>query len=596
MIRPSAMMPVGCVKRTIPVASGELVRLTHPTRRLRPWLPLAIGLTLALAPAARGADDRREAPIEVYEWSVWVGSPAQPSLNSPRVYRNAMPAAVGTSRPKSEGDELARKFAVAPISVVQVFGEPTRDVDVDLRAKKGTILAHWPKGTERTGRLQWFKSDLMATPPAGIAPGNLPEDHWFQTLRRAEPALFLKHETRVERFLAYDIEPAIPIPVKVRGGPDEYTLQNLTGQRLLDVAVIAPAEGGGFRVGWLDALPAAVPPEDAAKAKEKAGQAKAKEKDKDKPEVKAKQAAAVFEAAEEESKRAKDKDKDKPKDEPRPLPAEGDADIRARVDQALNRPVTVNVEQAPRKDVLTLVAGQARLRYEVDDPTLAKADVDLGKPMSLKAGTLAARDALADVLGTVGLSYRIAEDGTLFITTAARLAEEAGKKGAVIEGPPVKLTLAPPLRPADPSYREATRDAYARRLAAQGLRNEVVQTFLDQYGKALFEPDGLIVLAHLSREAIDEIVLLDVFPPPKKFVRTAAVVAHGVDPRLQDRARTLVQQLGDLIPRTREAAETQLFELGPVAVPALEDALRNKDVEVVYRAERLLMRLNRPVP
>ena len=42
--------------------------------------------------------------------------------------------------------------------------------------------------------------------------------------------------------------------------------------------------------------------------------------------------------------------------------------------------------------------------------------------MSLKAGQIAARDALADVLGTVGLSYRITEDATLFITTAARLA------------------------------------------------------------------------------------------------------------------------------------------------------------------------------
>ena len=580
--------PVGCVKRTDSDGDAGMVRFTHPTGSLR-WLPMVIAVLLV--PAALGADERKEAPIEVYEWSVWVGSPAQPTLNAPRVYRNAMPAAVGTLRPNAEGPELDRKFAVAPISAVQVFGEPTKDVDIDLRIKKGTLLAHWPRGTERTGRLQWFKSDLTAAPPAGIAPGNLPGDHWFQALRGVEPALYVKHETRAERFLAYDVEAAMPIPVKVRGGPDEYTLQNLTASKLLDVAVIAPVEGGGYRVGWLDALPAAVPPGESTQEKE--AKEKAKEKDKDKPEVKAKKAAEVFEAAEEETK----KDKEKPKkDEPKPLPAEGDADIRARVDQVLNRPVTVNVDQAPRKDVLAMVAAQARLRYEVDDPTLAKADVDLGKPMTLKAGTLAARDALAEVLGTVGLSYRVGEDGALFITTAARLAEESGKKGTVIEGPPVKLTLAPPLRPTDPSYREATRDAYGRRLAAQGLRKEVVQTYLDRYGKAFFEPDGLIVLSHLPREALDEIILLDVFPPPKTFVRTAAIVAHGVDPRLQDRARTLVKQLGDLAPKAREAAEAQLFELGPVAVPALEDALRDKDIEVVFRSERLLMRLNRPVP
>jgi hypothetical protein len=203
---------------------------------------------------------------------------------------------------------------------------------------------------------------------------------------------------------------------------------------------------------------------------------------------------------------------------------------------------------------------------------------------------------LGDVLAAVGLSYRVTEYGTLFITTAARLAEDAGKKGAVIEGPPIKLTLSQPLKASNPSYRELTRDSYARRLARQGLREEVLNTLLNEYGESLFAPDSLIVLAHFSRDAIDEAVLLDVFPEPKKLVRTALVVLHGIDPRLQDRARELVKKLGDDVPKVREEAELKLYELGPVAVPALEDALRNKDLEIVFRAERLLLRLNRQVP
>jgi hypothetical protein len=553
------------------------------------WFPLALGL-LCSSGAVRG-DDRPGAPIEVYDWSVWVGSPAQTTLNNTRVYRNAMPVSVGTSRPKFEDAELARKFAVAPISVVQAFGEPSKDVDIDVRVKKGNLLAHWPQGTERPGRLQWFKSNLIAAPPGDVAPGYIPDDHWFLSLRRTEPALYFKHEARVERFLTYDTEPAITIPVKIRGGPDEYTLQNLTGQKLLDVAVISPVEGG-YRVGWLDSLPTAVPP---VKPDEELAKAKAKEKEKDQPQAKAKAAEAVFAEAKDQDK-DKAKPKDKPKAEAKPLPPEGDATIRARVDQILNRQVTVAVDQAPRKDVLAMVATQARLRYEIDDVTLANADVDLSKPMSLKAGNLAARDALADILGTVGLSYRIDEDGSLFITTAARLAEEMNKKGAVIEGPPVKLTLSKPLKPTDPSYRELTRDSYTRRLGAQGMRKEVIQAYLDRYADTLFKPGDMIVLAHLSRDAIDEIVLLDVFPAPKKLVRTAVVVCHGVDPRLQDRARVLAQRLGDKGYKAREEAETQLFEMGPVAIPVLEDALKDKDVEVVFRAERLLMRLNRPVP
>ena len=70
----------------------------------------------------------------------------------------------------------------------------------------------------------------------------------------------------------------------------------------------------------------------------------------------------------------------------------------------------------------------------------------------------------------------------------------------------------------------------------------------------------------------------------------------GRGKRLQDRARIFVKQLGDPSYKVRETAEAKLQALGPVAVPVLEDALINKDVEIVVRAERLLLRLNRSVP
>ncbi len=523
--------------------------------------------------------DTPQLPVEVFEWSIWVGNPAQTTINTSRVYKNAMPGVVGTIRPKYEDKDLATKFPVAPISVVQFFGKAHRNVDVDLRAKKGMFLAHWPAAKEHTGRLTWFGSDLSETAPAGIPQSYLPGTHWLARLRENPSALFVKNESHAERFIAYDTELPITIPVRVRGGPDEYTLQNLTSRRLLDIAVIAPSEYG-FRVGWLDELPTAVPEKKeqpalkkTADPKEKAAQQKEK-------------ADALFRDAEKKSK----------EEEIPPLPAEGDATVRARIDQLLNQPVVVTVEQAPRRDVLGLILRQARLRYELDERTLAKEQINLGEPMSMNATGIAARDALADVLGNFGLSYRVTEESKLFITTAARLADDTSKKGAVIEGPPVKLGMSQPRKAGDPSYRESTRDALARRLAGQGLRDDLVEFLLQQYGKILFEPGELLVLVHLSREAIDETVLLDVFPPPKKFVRTALLVIHGVDPRLQDRAKALVSRLGDKSAKERESAESRLFEMGPVAVPALEDALTNKDIEIVFRAERLLLRMNRPVP
>ena len=538
----------------------------------------------AVTDARSADDDRPQPPFEAFEWSVWVGSQSQLTLNSTRAYKNAMPGLVGTSRPKLEGKELTGTFPIAPVSVLQFFGEPARDIDIDLRVKKGKVVAHWPPATERSGRLQWFKSDLTKTPAASAPIGYLPEGHWLQKLRRVESALYHQRESRTERFLAYDTELAVPVPVKLRGGPDEYTIQNLTEYPLLDVAVIAPAEGG-FRIGWLDELPSAAPEQTAARKAEKA--------EKDDPKKKKTAGERTEEVFAKEGENAK---KEKENEGVKPLPAEGDANVRARMDQVLNRQVTVNLDQAPRKQILDLVAGQARLRYDLDDKTIAKADIDLGKTMTLKAGGIAARDALAEVLGAVGLSYRVTEDGTLFITTAARLADDANKKGAVIEGPPIKLTLSLPLKATDPSYRELTRDSLARRLTRQGLREEVVNTLLEEYSDAIFAPDGLIVVAHFTRDAIDEAVLLDIFPPPKKLVRAALLVIHGIDPRLQDRAKELVAKLGDELPKAREAAETKLFELGPVAVPVLEDALHDKDLEVVFRAERLLLRLNRQVP
>ena len=217
-----------------------------------------IGVLSVAAIGVMALDDKAESPIEVYEWSVWVGNPAQPALNASRIYNNAMPAIVGTSRPKVEEKEAASRFPLSPVSVVQFFGDPARDVDVDLKVKKGTFLAHWPASNERGGRLQWFKSDLSKAPPPQIPPSYLPETHWLAKLRDADSALFVKYESHFERFIAYDTELSLPIPLRIRGGPDEYTLQNLTGQRLLDVAIIVPT-ADGYRVGWLDELPTARP-------------------------------------------------------------------------------------------------------------------------------------------------------------------------------------------------------------------------------------------------------------------------------------------------------------------------------------------------
>lgn len=527
----------------------------------------ALTSALVFSDSLHAQSEPRQTQVEAHEWSVWVANPAQTTFNTSRLYGNAMPNIVGTSRPRLDENKV-NAFNAAPISVVQMFGEPSEDVDVDLQVKKGSILSHWPPGKARSGRLQWFKSSLSLEVPEGIPLSFLPPGHWFQKLRANDKALYLKHESSVDRFLAYDVQLTLAVPVRIRGGPDEYTLQNLTAHPLKDVAVIAPSEKG-FRVGWLDELASGAAPKQEEEKKESTDEEKANE---------------LFDDAEKSNA---------PKVEP--LPAEGDANIQAGVDQQLNRPVDVAVEKTPRKQVLDLVANQVRLRYDLDGPTLAAAGVNLDETMDLQANDVAARDVLAQVLADVGLSYRVTEEAKLFITTTARLAEDAEKKGRIVEGPPVKLVMSQPLPADDPSYREFTRDSLARRLADQGLRKEHVELLLTEYSSSFFEPGELIVLVHFNRSAIDEAIVLDVFPPPTKLVRTATLLVHGVDPRLQDRIRELVDQLGSETYKTREAAEERLAQLGPVAVPVLEEALNHADAEIVFRAERLLRSMQREV-
>ena len=542
---------------------------------------------LLLAPSrALGQDEPLQLPVDANEWSIWVANPAQPTWNSSRATRNAMPGLVGTNRIPLDDEEETRRFPVSPISVLQFFGDPSEDVDVELRVSEGSFLAHWPPSTDRGGRLQWFGVNLKPDPPAGLPLAFIPDSHWMQALRTA-PALYIEGEERADRFVAYDAEFNRPIPVKLRGGPDEYTLQNLSARRLLDVALIVPTDDG-LRVGWLDELPTAAPEADPKSKPDEKKPDPSAPKSPTKPET---DPARVDEILAEVG--AKPDDTDEPL---KPLPPEGDANARAAVDQVLNRPITIEAAGSTRKETLDRIAAAARFRYELDDRAITKANVDLAKPSALRPGTVAARDAIAELLGSVGLSYRVTDTGALFITTSARLAEAAEGGGKIPEGPPVTLTLSQPLPADDPSYRELTLDAYVRRLAGQGLREDVAREIVGAYGESLFRPEKLVVLAHLSRETIDEMTPLDIFPPPRKFARTATLVIHGIDPRLQDQARTLVQRLGDESFQAREAAEDELFALGPVAVPALEDALTDTDVEIVFRAERLLRRLDRRIP
>jgi hypothetical protein len=207
-------------------------------------------------------DLRAEQPkgkFEVHDLSLWIMEPGGQQSNLRTAYPSALPPTVSSSRngPAAKpGEVLVRR--VAPINLITFHGSPATNLDVDLRTKAGTFLAHWPAGEGLPNRLRWAGMpalDLVEKIEDQGELGYVDSDHWIQRARAIE-ALFVRCGARSERFLAYDVELTMPAPIRLEGGPDKYTVINASGATLHDV-LISSATPQGRRIAWLDVLPAA---------------------------------------------------------------------------------------------------------------------------------------------------------------------------------------------------------------------------------------------------------------------------------------------------------------------------------------------------
>jgi hypothetical protein len=126
-------------------------------------------------------------------------------------------------------------------------------------------------------------------------------------------------------------------------------------------------------------------------------------------------------------------------------------------------------------------------------------------------------------------------------------------------------------------------------LTKAGLTTHEVELFVDHYGALFFESEALVVACRLDSAAVDEKIPLSIFPAPVKTVRVALVLVRNADPRLGQQVDQLIAQLGDPKYSVREAAQARLLELGPLAFGALNKALSHADLEIVIRAERILL-------
>lgn len=77
------------------------------------------------------------------------------------------------------------------------------------------------------------------------------------------------------------------------------------------------------------------------------------------------------------------------------------------------------------------------------------------------------------------------------------------------------------------------------------------------------------------------------------FPGCLGLLAADGDVPTAEQLKRWASQLGDDDYQKREAAQARLAEAGAAAVPYLKEALKNEDIEVRQRAERLLAPLNR---
>ena len=168
-------------------------------------------------------------------------------------------------------------------------------------------------------------------------------------------------------------------------------------------------------------------------------------------------------------------------------------------------------------------------------------------------------------------------------------AELAADSRGVINMSPSQ-TLSGPLARSEPAQ------ALTERLTRVQLSEQEANLIVSQYADALFRDDELVVVYRLDPEQIESLLRMELFPEPARTVRVVLVVVSNLDPGIEKEIFALIEQLGETKFAKRETAEKRLLELGRKAVPQLTEALKSKDLEVVFRAERVLLALGETLP
>ncbi|HTL27782.1 MAG TPA: hypothetical protein VL282_01115 [Tepidisphaeraceae bacterium] len=137
-------------------------------------------------------------------------------------------------------------------------------------------------------------------------------------------------------------------------------------------------------------------------------------------------------------------------------------------------------------------------------------------------------------------------------------------------------------------------NGWKEKLAAAGLAPTDFDVITQILAKHALDPKRLTLVYRMDPSEMDRIMPLEIVPQPKKITRVGLMIVRNIDPAIMQEIDQLITQLGDEEWSKRESAEKRLKELGLAAKPKLEQAVKNKDLEIVYRAERLMQVFAKP--
>lgn len=483
---------------------------------------------LLLLGAKVRADDE-SANYEIHEFSLWGLDPTLEQVNQLQHYPSAMPGVVETERSR-----VNEQHKLTPLGLITFHGEPVKEIEIDLRVQSGRFLGHWPPAESKSGRLRWL--DLATVPEAAkdALMAAVDDKHWFVAGRQLD-AHFAQGKARTERFLVYDCELKYEVPLQLTGGPDKYQLANRGKTPLLDVLIVAPGDDG-VRIGRLEKL------------------APAKSAENKPADGKPADAPAAAPAATE--KKAEDATKDQPNSDKPPA-------------DPLVKPAAAAPEKKPDE-----------AEKKADDAKARAAD-ELAKAAKAAAVAQAAGAPPPAAPATATPAAAQPAPATPAATAQPELL------------PGVDVEMSPPLAK-DSEELKAAGESLTDSLRQVGLTEKETELLLGRGLGNLFETKEMLVLFRLPPDAIEERLPMVAYPAPRKTVRTALVLVRNLDPKIKDEVQKLIADLGAEKYSVREAAEKRLLELGRLAVPALKEAAKpaNKDLEVVFRAERILLAQN----